>query len=623
MQDKALLLSLLLCYSNIFTTNSFQEREDIGFSGLYYGNAHEQHTPKRLEKVLIENVTDALLPDYISGSFIISALHSTSVYNQDTGETQNLKSFLDAFYKMIKIDITNEQEENVFITVKTIKSPYYRESIETKEVANQLLFAEPEPRRKCTHALEVLNMCGLVNARITNMFAASYSIRDSNGKVRYALTSDVEGNLDYNIETLDVIGIRNWEDEMIYKPWLLLGNTHYAIREGDVANGAHTPWRSSLSIEDQPHYGFLGGPTLSNMILSPFDVGKQEGEMIFFRIDPGAPDVRHNLLRFKTDFMLGGFHQWPITPTHAAVIQQPFTSNMIKIIQGHGILESMEEISNKTKIYVFPIDDPNGRVQEFVLDEKIVFLHIVNTFMSATDGGQMMTIYLARNMNNVYQKTNPSLMLDIARNSVIEYDRNELSKTFYNQLGKIELNLETNESRYTFLPTPSNVKTNVSFDFVKMNPDFMGLPSCIYFANEWRHNGKQFGSMSIRKHNICTNKVWYYDDYQNLPYFPSEAVVIPDPKCTAECPQRESGDHLNLKTFHSAEEICRDLCEDSVTLLVLISTGEKGESGVEKDDRINKTMLVAIDGKTMKAINSFQFPSDLRATFTTHAQWFQ
>jgi carotenoid cleavage dioxygenase-like enzyme len=43
-------------------------------------------------------------------------------------------------------------------------------------------------------------------------------------------------------------------------------------------------------------------------------------------------------------------------------------------------------------------------------------------------------------------------------------------------------------------------------DFPKINPKYSGVMYCVYYANEWFHNGKEFGSMAIVKHNICSDQ---------------------------------------------------------------------------------------------------------------------
>lgn len=131
--------------------------------------------------------------------------------------------------------------------------------------------------------------------------------------------------------------------------------------------------------------------------------------------------------------------------------------------------------------------------------------------------------------------------------------------------------------------------------------------------------------MALRKHNLCTNEISHYNfTGDDTPYFPSEPVIIPDPNCTASCPPRtkKTENIFSERDQQQAEEECRDLCEDSVTILTLISTGEMGSSGNEVDDILTKTSFVVIDGRDMTTIAVYDFPAHLTTSFNVHSQWF-
>merc|ERR1711920_263231 len=55
------------------------------------------------------------------------------------------------------------------------------------------------------------------------------------------------------------------------------------------------------------------------------------------------------------------------------------------------------------------------------------------------------------------------------------------------------------------------------FDFPKVNPAFVGLPYCIYYAVQWRHNGEEFASVAVMKHNICEGTESYWHRNQTSP----------------------------------------------------------------------------------------------------------
>jgi len=103
-------------------------------------------------------------------------------------------------------------------------------------------------------------------------------------------------------------------------------------------------------------------------------------------------------------------------------------------------------------------------------------------------------------------------------------------------------------------------------DFPKINPAHHGVEHCIYYAVEWMHNGREFGSWALRKHNLCNDTVQYY--YEPSSYV-SEGVFVP--------------------TGGPAED-------DGVVLLV-------SSSGLT-----NASSFVILDAKTMHPLHIFPLP---------------
>merc|ERR1712137_102706 len=59
-------------------------------------------------------------------------------------------------------------------------------------------------------------------------------------------------------------------------------------------------------------------------------------------------------------------------------------------------------------------------------------------------------------------------------------------------------------------------------DFFRINPAFEGLEHCVYYANEWHHDGASYASMAVMRHDICTGTVTYWsrpDTYAGEPFF--------------------------------------------------------------------------------------------------------
>merc|ERR1712137_1475810 len=47
-------------------------------------------------------------------------------------------------------------------------------------------------------------------------------------------------------------------------------------------------------------------------------------------------------------------------------------------------------------------------------------------------------------------------------------------------------------------------------DFPKVRSEKYGRPYCVYYGIEWKHNGANYGSWALRKHDVCTGSVQHY-----------------------------------------------------------------------------------------------------------------
>lgn len=122
------------------------------------------------------------------------------------------------------------------------------------------------------------------------------------------------------------------------------------------------------------------------------------------------------------------------------------------------------------------------------------------------------------------------------------------------------LDLQSNDVAETFLTHgPSFI------DFPKVRSNRMGQPYCIYYGVEWKHNGKDYGSWALRKHNLCTEEVKFY-------YTPSNYVS-------------------------EGQFVANGVEEDEGVLLAVRSSG-----------LTNTSAMVVLDAKTMKPIEEFELP---------------
>eukprot|EP00413_Alexandrium_margalefii_P007376 CAMPEP_0204529334 /NCGR_PEP_ID=MMETSP0661-20131031/10008_1 /ASSEMBLY_ACC=CAM_ASM_000606 /TAXON_ID=109239 /ORGANISM="Alexandrium margalefi, Strain AMGDE01CS-322" /LENGTH=531 /DNA_ID=CAMNT_0051535351 /DNA_START=41 /DNA_END=1636 /DNA_ORIENTATION=+ len=153
--------------------------------------------------------------------------------------------------------------------------------------------------------------------------------------------------------------------------------------------------------------------------------------------------------------------------------------------------------------------DMSGRWQAFTA-EPFFHVHTVNTFEN--DTGIVMDVGFFRELP--FAKT-PQLDIGLFVNKTAR-DANTVRG------GVRRLHLHTVGPLTGTATHEDLVPPGRSVDFYQINPDYRGLPYCIYYAVEWWHDDVTFASMGILKHNICkgTRTYWSRSDvYPGEPFF--------------------------------------------------------------------------------------------------------
>lgn len=119
-----------------------------------------------------------------------------------------------------------------------------------------------------------------------------------------------------------------------------------------------------------------------------------------------------------------------------------------------------------------------------------------------------------------------------------------------------------------------------STDFFRMNPDYVGLPYCFYYSTQWWHDGENYASMAIQKHDLCTDTKLYW---KRANVFVGEPLFIPSP---------------------SGEE------DDGVVVFVAL------------DGRVGRSMLMTLDAKTMQEVDGTAVKLAGHIPFTAHGDFF-
>eukprot|EP00976_Prorocentrum_cordatum_P089660 1187811-Prorocentrum_minimum.AAC.2 len=128
-----------------------------------------------------------------------------------------------------------------------------------------------------------------------------------------------------------------------------------------------------------------------------------------------------------------------------------------------------------------------------------------------------------------------------------------------------------------------------STDFPTINPRFVGLPYCVYYATEWKHDDVSYATMAVVKHNICRGTRTYW---HRKSWYPSEAVFVLQPS-----------DELTL----NSQEVEDD---DWGNVIFVALNGRTGLSH-----------FVMLDARTFTEVVNVELP--LRIPFTAHGEYFQ
>lgn len=251
-------------------------------------------------------------------------------------------------------------------------------------------------------------------------------------------------------------------------------------------------------------------------------------------------------------------HSFGVTPNYVVL---PFNLKNVNLGPMHEafLLGKFEKAWGGVHIV-----DTNGKDRVFNDLDPFFHVHIANTFENAS--GIVMDLA-------TYQE------IPFARMAVMDISTN-LNKTARDnsfprgQMVRMHFNLQSKKTTVQKL-TGNN---NRDYDFLKINPGKAGLPYCIYYAVEWYHNDKDYGSMAILKHDICQDKMVYWSEpnvYLNEPFF------IPDSPTGAE---------------------------DAGTLIFTANDGQTG-----------KAIFVALDARTFEQKERIELPNHM--PFTAHGSF--
>merc|ERR1712150_93619 len=234
------------------------------------------------------------------------------------------------------------------------------------------------------------------------------------------------------------------------------------------------------------------------------------------------------------------------------------------IIRNRGMSDAFQQLQPLVTVFhAIPFD--GSEPLEFTAPEPFTYVHLVNAYQNETA--------IVIDMNIL---TNAEPWIAMGDLHIL------LNKT------RRDANAKQEVWRYALHlagPQTGNVtreritKMGRGLEFPKINMQYSTQKHCIYYCQEWFHNGRDLGSMAVLKHDVCQG----IRNYRYLPsHFPTEANFIPSP----DARQEDDG--------------------------VLVFSETDGLTGVSS--------FVMLNATTMEPM--VEQPLPVRVTFTTHGQWY-
>lgn len=325
-------------------TNAFSLPEDIGFETLF-----NNHTAEVLKQQCVA-IPHAIAMLNLTGHFVIQ---SSSQYGMGG---QSFRAWLDAYWHIHKFTL---REGSLCYKARRIRTGFYNDSISQGAVAPGVLFMETMPARKGCHPRIPGIPAGLCNllAPNDNNFAVSYRIKDKKN-YRYSLMTDTELHLDFDIDSLTVIGKRHFKD-------------HFArplhIRKG---GGTH--------LQCEVGKGSAAGDCNGDMYGVVFEQGSSNA-IDLYRLRSGKADLRELVARVPVPYAPGSMHSFGLTKDYAILPLQPFTFDAHVMMEGGDLMHAIRtKNATQTSIYIISLKD--GNVQTATLDGALYYVHTVNSF---------------------------------------------------------------------------------------------------------------------------------------------------------------------------------------------------------------------------------------------------
>mmetsp|Transcript_42795 Transcript_42795/g.126781 ORF Transcript_42795/g.126781 Transcript_42795/m.126781 type:complete len:543 (+) Transcript_42795:58-1686(+) len=478
------------------------------------------------------------LPEFARGAYFVSgpALFELGGYA--------FQSIFDGLGKINRFELRDKQ---ICYTSAWLGTGMYNSSMKAGAVTRGVLFENTKPERPPCPVL--LPMCNLLAPNDNNWVSM---IPMGSGEA--ALLSDTYEMVAMDLQSLSVKGIRPWGDDRISNA----GQRVAGLNTPKWIQALHQPVSSSAHPLKRP-----GTSTWVHVLTeAPMVQGNSFVDVYTFEGESSSPLQERTLLtRIETVGSNQYFHSYGVTPNYVVL---PFNLHMdMPSLVGTPILLGAFKQSWKG-IHVVDVE---GRAQVFHT-EPFFHVHIVNCFENETG------IVLD---TGIYDGVPFEKAAYIDRQMFLNKTIRDSAK---NRPGIRRLHLHlTGENAGMTTAEDLVPQGERSRDFFKINPAYSGLPYCIYYATEWWHDDKNFASMAILKHNVCTGTKTYWkrpDTYPGEPFF-----------------VERGGSKI----------------EDDGLLVFVAIDGKK-----------RRSLFVTLDGRTMREVEVVELPGHI--PFTAHGQFF-
>lgn len=188
-------------------------------------------------------------------------------------------------------------------------------------------------------------------------------------------------------------------------------------------------------------------------------------------------------------------HSFGVTPNYV-ILPMNLKVEMFNILNPL-LIDKMKD--NWKGIYLV---DSSGKQHVFDTEDHFSHVHFVNSFEN--DTGVVADIGV-HNQNIFSHNALMDIALFLNKTARDSWDGRGSVRRFHFHTSGPLAGKTTSEDLLFMGIADENI------EFPKVNPAFIGLPYCVYYALQFGHDRGDFGSFAIVKHNVCERKATFWN----------------------------------------------------------------------------------------------------------------